>query len=328
MKKVIIDTDTGVDDAIGCALALESPELDVLAFTTSFGNVSVKLTTENTAYLMEVYGRSDIPLGKGAGRALVGSPNYADFVHGQDGVGNAGYPKATKVKPDVRNAAQMTIDIVREHPGEVTYIALGPLTNLALAMQLDPDLGDVLKSVVWMGGNVWVPGNVTPVAEADAWHDPEAAQIVLQEPRWKVTMVGLDVTDDTLLYEHELDHLKSAGPRGEYLAAMLPFYIDFYENKLEERACAMHSALTVGVVVDESIITEYEELPVQVELSGTHTRGMTIADRRLNASNGGEKQWPDTPDTKVLKDVDRTKFRSQLLSRLTGGLYDPATAAE
>ena len=214
MKKVIIDTDTGIDDALGCALALESPELNILAFTTSFGNVSVELTTENTAYLMEVYDRTDIPLGKGAGRALVGTPNYSEFVHGNNGVGNADYPKATRVKPDARNAAQMTIDIVRAQPGEVIYIALGPLTNLALAMQLDPDLADALKSVVWMGGNVWVPGNVTPVAEADAWHDPEAAQIVLQEPRWKVTMVGLDVTDDTLLFEHELDHLKSSGPRG------------------------------------------------------------------------------------------------------------------
>ena len=108
---------------------------------------------------------------------------------------------------------------------------------------------------------------------------------------------------------------------------MLPFYIDFYENKLAQRACAMHSALTVGVVVDESIITQSEELPVQVELNGTLTRGMTIADRRMNASNGVEKQWPDTPDTRILKDVDRQKFRSQLLSRLTGGTYDPTSAA-
>ncbi|MCG7625082.1 nucleoside hydrolase [Epibacterium sp. Ofav1-8] len=326
MKKVIIDTDTGIDDALGCALALESPELDILAFTSIFGNVSVELTTENTAYLMEVYDRTDIPLARGAARALVGTPNYADFVHGQDGVGNAGYPKATKVKPVEKNAAQLTVDLAHEHPGEITYIALGPLTNLALAMQIDPTLPEVLKSVVWMGGNVWVPGNVTPVAEADAWHDPEAAQIVLQEPGWKVTMVGLDVTDDTLFYESELAHLKAAGPRGEYLAAMLPFYIDFYENKLEQRACAMHSALTVGVVVDESLITEVEELPVQVELNGTHTRGMTVADRRLNASNGGEKQWPDTPDTRIVKDVNREGFRSQLLSRLTGGAYDPAKA--
>lgn len=317
--KVIVDTDTGVDDAMGCALALRSPELDVVAFTSIFGNVSVEMTTENTAYLMEVYGRTDIPLAKGAGCGLVGTPNYSPFVHGDDGVGNASFPRATKVKPVAQSAAELTVALARKHPGELTYIALGPLTNLALALALDPELPKYLPKVVWMGGNIWVPGNVTPVAEADAWHDPEGAQMVLQARGWEVTMVGLDVTDDTLLEEEHLKTLRNGPAEAQYIAAMMPFYMNFYSAKLNRYACAAHSALTVAVVADPSLITEFEMLPVQVELHGTLTRGMTVADRRNNGSNGGNPEWPNTPPTKVLKDVRRQAFVDMFMTRICNG---------
>jgi purine nucleosidase len=317
--KVIVDTDTGVDDAMGCALALRSPELDVLAFTSVFGNVSVELTTENTAYLMEVFGRSDIPLAKGAARALVGDPQFSPFVHGDDGVGNAGFDKARSVKPVKASAAALTVELARAHPGEITYIALGPLTNLALALALDGSLPTILKKIVWMGGAVYVPGNVTAVAEADAWHDPESAQMVLRQNGWKVAMVGLDVTDDTLLYQRDLDRLSAGGPQARYLAAMMPFYMNFYSKKLGEYACAAHSALTVAVVADPAIITAAEELPVQVELSGALTRGMTVADRRSNGANGGDREWK-TPLVNVLRDVDRDRFREMFLGRVGAGM--------
>ena len=314
--KVIVDTDTGVDDAMGCALALRSPELDVVAFTSVFGNVSVELTTENTAYLMEVFGREDIPLAKGAGRALVGEPNYSPFVHGDDGVGNAGFEKAQRVKPVQQSAAELTVELARAHPGEITYLALGPLTNLALALAIDPDLPKYLPRVVWMGGAVLVPGNVTPVAEADAWHDPESAQMVLQQFGWDVDMVGLDVTDDTLLEEADLNRLKAGSPQSRYIAAMMPFYMNFYYAKLGKYACAAHSALTVAVVADPDIITSSVSLPVQVELSGRLTRGMTIADRRTDGSNGGQREWSQTPLTNILTNVDRDKFRKMFLERI------------
>jgi purine nucleosidase len=314
--KVIVDTDTGVDDAMGCALALRSPELDVLAFTSVFGNVSVELTTENTAYLMEVFERTDIPLAKGAGRALVGNPNYSPFVHGDDGVGNASFDKAKTVKAVKQSAAELTVELARKFPGEVTYIALGPLTNLALALAIDPELPKYLPRVVWMGGAVFVPGNVTAVAEADAWHDPESAQMVLQQAGWKVDMVGLDVTDDTILDERDLKRLQAGSKQGKYIAAMMPFYMDFYSAKLGQYACAAHSALTVAIVADPAIITKAVELPVQVELTGKHTRGMTIADRRVNNSNGGQPEWRDTPLTNILTDVDRPRFREMFLSRI------------
>lgn len=314
--KVIVDTDTGIDDAMGCALALRSPELDVIAFTSVFGNVSVELTTENTAFLMEMFGRPDIPLAKGAGRALVGSPTYSPFVHGDDGVGNAGFDKATVVKPVKQSAAELTVELAREHPCEITYIALGPLTNLALALAIDPDLPKYLPRVVWMGGAAFVPGNVTPVAEADAWHDPESAQMILQQAGWQVDMVGLDVTDDTLLDETDLVRLQQGSDQSKYIAAMMPFYMHFYSAKLGQYACAAHSALTVAVVADPAIITKEAKYPVQVELTGRLTRGMTVADARTNNSNGGLPEWKDTPLTNILLDVDRPRFREMFLSRI------------
>ncbi|HEV2501670.1 MAG TPA: nucleoside hydrolase [Mesorhizobium sp.] len=314
--KVIVDTDTGVDDAMGCALALRSPELDVVAFTSVFGNVSVELTTENTAYLMEMFGRPEIPLARGAGRALVGSPNYSPFVHGDDGVGNAGFEKAKVVKPVRQSAAELTVELARKHPGEITFIALGPLTNLALALAIDPELPKFLPRVVWMGGAAFVPGNVTAVAEADAWHDPEGAQMVLQQAGWRVDMVGLDVTDDTLLDEADLTRLQAGSPQSRYIAAMMPFYMDFYSAKLGRYACAAHSALTVAIVADPAIVTAQEAYPVQVELSGRLTRGMTVVDRRRNNSNGGQPEWKDTPLTNIPTDVDRLRFREMFLSRI------------
>lgn len=313
--KVIVDTDTGVDDAMGCALALRSPELDVIAFTSIFGNVSVDLTTENTAYLMEVFGRPDILLAKGAGRGLVGHPTFSELVHGDDGVGNMGFPKAQVVKPVAKSAAELTVELARAHPGEVTYIALGPLTNLALALAIDPDLPSVLKRVVWMGGVVFGPGNVTPVAEADALHDPEGAQMVLQQPGWQVDMVGLDVTDNTILNADDLARLQAGSAPSRYIAAIMPFYMNFYSAQLGQYACAAHSALTVAIVADPAIITASVNLPVQVELAGRHTRGMTVVDRRPTGAEAAP-DWVNTPLTRVLTDVDRPRFRQMFLERI------------
>lgn len=315
--KVIVDTDTGIDDAMGCVLALKSPELDVLAFTSIFGNVSVDKTTENTAYLMELLRREDIPLAIGAAAGLVGTPTFSEFVHGEDGVGNAGLPKATRVRPLEMSAAELMVSLCRAHPGEVTIIALGPLTNVALALSIDPRLPRLCPRVVWMGGVVYSHGNVTPVAEADAWHDPEAAQMVLQQT-WRVEMIGLDVTDRCILRAADHQLLASASaPEALYVARIMPFYMDFYSRRLGERACAAHSALTVAIVAQPALVEASEDLPIQVELNGRVTRGMTVADRRPGAGNGGGvREWPTTPLTYVPTKVANEAFREMFLRRL------------
>lgn len=317
--KVIVDTDTGIDDAMGCVLALKSPELDVLAMTSVFGNVSVELTTENTAYLLELLDRTDIPLAEGAGRGLVGKPSFAPYVHGDDGVGNANFPKATKVKLDGRSAAQLIVDVCRANPGEVTIVALGPLTNVALALAIEPRLAEICPRVVWMGGVVYAKGNVTPVAEADAWHDPEGAQMVLTQPGWRVEMVGLDVTEPCVIRQEHLDRLlASPAPAAQYVAKITPFYMDFYAKVLGEYACAVHSALTVALVAQPELVLGSVDLPIQVELHGSITRGMTVADRRLGASNGGSgTAWGEVPLTNVPTKIDEDAFRTMFMDRLT-----------
>jgi purine nucleosidase len=315
--KVIIDTDTGIDDAMGCVLALQSPELEILGFTSVFGNVSVDLTTANTAILLEQLGRCEIPLARGAACNLLGMPvSFNPEVHGADGVGNAGLGHPTRVFPSPESAAEFIIASARKQPGLITFIALGPLTNLALALALDPGLPSFLTKVVWMGGAIDKPGNVSPVAEADALHDPEAAQVVLQAP-WAVRMVPLDVTDNTLFHRHHLERVQRAGtPAARYVARIMPFYMDFYSTLLGEYACASHSPLTVATVALPQIVTAGTRLPINVETRGEWTRGMTVADRRAGRTSGGRRQWMAASVIEVVTDVDRDLFRETFLARL------------
>lgn len=315
-KKVIIDTDTGIDDAMGCVLALQSPELDILGLTSVFGNVDVESTTRNTAALLEACHRTEVGLAKGAARGFVGKPHFNPEIHGDDGVGNANFPTPTLAAMDV-TAAQFIIDMARKYPGEVTFIGLGPLTNVALAFLLEPDLPNLLPNIVWMGGAVYMPGNVTPVAEADAAHDPESAEMVLTESGWKVTMVSLDVTDNTLFRAEDMARLDMAEtPTAKYLQKIIPFYMDFYSPILGERACAMHSALTIGVVAKPELILKTEHLPMCVELNGTATRGMTVADRRPGRTTSDNRNWMKSRDVCLVRDVDRKVFVELFLDRV------------
>jgi purine nucleosidase len=306
---VIIDTDTGIDDAMGCVLALVRPELSVVGMTSVFGNTTVENTTRNTATLLEQLERRDVALARGAARGFVGTPRFNPEIHGADGVGDAGFPDPVSVYVEPVPAAQFIVETARSHPGKLTFIALGPLTNLALALLLEPELPKLLPRIVWMGGAVRMPGNVSPVAEADALHDPEAAQLVL-DAGWKVQLVSLDVTDDTLLEQTGLERLqRSAAP-----SRIVPFYMDFYSPLLGKRACAMHSALTVGIVARPELIVQQEELPLAIELNRGLTRGMTVADRRPGRQYSPNREWMRAPLVSVVTEVDRSSFAEMFLT--------------
>jgi uridine nucleosidase len=182
-QKIIIDTDPGIDDTLAIFLALRSPEVQVLGLTTIFGNGSTHLMTTNALRLLEIAERADIPVVHGADDPLFGL--YEDpptFVHGDDGQGNLFLAPPQSAPLDV-SAANFIVQQVMAHPGQVTLLAVGPLTNLALALRLQPGIAEAVKAVVVMGGNATVPGNATPAAEANIYKDPEAADIVFGDER-------------------------------------------------------------------------------------------------------------------------------------------------
>ena len=198
LHKVIFDTDPGVDDAMALYYALAHPDLDVVGITTTFGNVTVEQASANALYLCALAGRN-IPVAQGADRPLVKTAEPPpDFIHGADGLGNLPQRLPLAGQIDARSAAQFIVDMARQYPGEITLVAVGPLGNLAAALELEPTLPQLVREVVLMGGTVIESGNVSPVAEANIWNGPHAADIVFTAG-WELTMVGLDVTHQVIV---------------------------------------------------------------------------------------------------------------------------------
>jgi purine nucleosidase len=313
-RRVILDTDTGIDDAVAVVLAVADPRLDVVAVTTVFGNADVEHTTANTLTLLDRMDAREVPVARGAAAGLVGTPTFAPMVHGANGVGDVEFG-APALRTVSDSAAELIVRTVRQDPGQITVVALGPLTNLALAFAIDPGLPALIDEVVWMGGALDITGNVTPVAEADALHDPEGADLVLAAD-CRVTIVGLDVTTRALLDVAGLERMERVGTAGaEYLARILPYYFDFYERRLGVRECAMHSALTVAIAADPGLVNAAVTAPAAIELSGERTRGMLVVDRRTDM----RAPWTvGRRDTSVVLDADVSGFMAQMLDLVCG----------
>ncbi|WP_210546515.1 nucleoside hydrolase [Rhodoferax sp. PAMC 29310] len=230
-RKVIFDTDPGVDDAMALYFALAHPEIEVVGITTTFGNVSVDQAATNALYLTEIAKRA-IPVTKGVKLPWC-KPGEAppDFIHGRDGLGNLPSREGMANQLDPRSSAQFIVDMARAHPGEITLVAVGPLGNLSTALKLAPELPTLLKEVIIMGGTISEAGNVSPVAEANIWNDPHAADQVFTAG-WKLTMVGLDVTHQVILplsmFKRIADHHHHVAT--DVLHHAVSFYVDFYSN--------------------------------------------------------------------------------------------------
>ncbi|MEP4889023.1 MAG: nucleoside hydrolase [Aliiglaciecola sp.] len=250
--KIILDTDPGIDDAMAIFFAFQSPDIEVLGLTTVYGNVPVTMSAQNALTLCELADQ-DIPVTKGVGMPWVGPESgYAHFVHGDDGFGNIDFP-ASKRELDPRSSAQYIVDMARQHPGEITLVAIGPLGNLALALRLEPELPNLVKGVVIMGGAAFVKGNVTPVAEANIWNDAHAAEIVFAAP-WDLKMFGLDVTNDVPFTLDFLDELETKNPKlGGFVKKSSQFYVDFYSQDRDDRVCFFHDAMPLAYLVDPSL---------------------------------------------------------------------------
>ncbi|MBW4439439.1 MAG: nucleoside hydrolase [Pleurocapsa minor GSE-CHR-MK-17-07R] len=266
-RKIIIDTDPGIDDALAIFYALAAPELEILGLTTVFGNGSTQMSTANALHLLEIAGRTDIPVAHGAERPMgMAFQGGAPQVHGADAQGNLFLP-APAGKPVSMHAAQFIIDQVMAAPGEITLVPLAPLTNIALAFLLKPDLPQYIREIVLMGGAAFVPGNITPAAEANIWNDPEAADIVFGAD-CNIVMIGLDVTEHLFLPGSRLEQFASLGnPRADHLARILPCYRDFHVRQLGLDGIHVHDSSTISYLLRPDLFT-LEGHPVRVELTG------------------------------------------------------------
>jgi inosine-uridine nucleoside N-ribohydrolase len=251
---IIIDTDPGVDDAQAIAIALLHPEIDLLGLTTTYGNVDVETATHNALLLSELAGK-DIPVAQGAAAPLVKARHPAPVhIHGTNGLGDMELP-AVKGKAEARSAAQFIVDTVNQRPGEITLVSVGPVGNLAAALQLDPSMVDKVKQVVTMGGSIREGGNVTPVAEANMFNDPHAASRVLTAG-WPLTLVGLDVTHRCVLTQAHMDRIEAShGMLGQVLAGSYAFYRDFYREFLGIDGCCPHDSCALAWLLRPELFT-------------------------------------------------------------------------
>ena len=227
-KKVIIDTDPGTDDALAIMLALNSPELDVRALTVVPGNVTAAQGLDNALRMVSLANRCDVIVAGGAQHPLFQKLITAEFWHGKNGLGNVELPPS-KCKADARWGPDLIIEMVHAAPHEITLVPIGPLTNIALAIQKDPSIIPLVKEVILMGGSI-TGGNVNAAAEANIYNDPEAAQIVFQAG-WPLTMVGLDVGNKTMFSRKQLDQLaKTHGPVNDFIYQVAKFLIALGEK--------------------------------------------------------------------------------------------------
>ena len=289
MIPLILDVDTGIDDAFGLLYALSRPDVRLLGVAAVAGNVSLAKAARNTRAVLALAGRPDIPVWPGAAAPLLGHVGDASDIHGDSGLGHAVLPEPPPAAP-APHAIDAILAAAREHEGRLVLVATGPLTNIALAVARDPDLPRRLARFVVMGGAFSVGGNVTAAAEFNIWHDPEAARMVCrafsEAGAAPTILVGLDVTRQCLVSEADLEALAAAcadAPNGPALTGFLRdaarHYFDLMQSRGRPRALVMHDPLAVAVALDPSLVAT-RALPVDVETRGELTRGQTIADFR------------------------------------------------
>jgi inosine-uridine nucleoside N-ribohydrolase len=321
-KKIIFDTDPGSDDALALMLALNSPELDVRAITVVPGNVTAEMGLENALRMVSLANRCDIPVAAGAKHPLFQKLITAEFWHGKNGLANVELPPS-KCKVDSRFGPDLIIQLVHESPHEITLVPVGPLTNIALALEKDPSIVPLVKEVILMGGSI-SGGNVNAAAEANIYNDPEAAQIVFQAG-WPVTMVGLEVGDKAMFTRKHLDQLSQThGPINDFIAAVLKYLVDL-SAQFGEAGTPMYDPSAVAVAIDATLV-KTQEMHVDVETRGEFTRGETVGNRRgyieRNVLRGDryviEGADKVAPNAKVCVDVDADRFLQLFLSRIRG----------
>ncbi|MGI5503164.1 nucleoside hydrolase [Lentzea sp. CA-135723] len=310
--RIIVDADPGIDDALALYYLRAQADTEIVAIGTVHGNVPVEQATANALRLVERLGL-DVPVAMGAAKPLAQPLRTAEDVHGQDGLGGYAGDEAEVVRTD-ESAAEQIAGLARRNPGTLSLLAIGPLTNVALALQIEPRLPELLGKVVVMGGALNVPGNITSHAEANFWHDPEAADLVLAAGFEDLTIVGLDVTMASHAPQEWLDAL----PQDCYPRQILGFYADFYGSFLGKKGFVPHDPLAAAILTRPELAS-YHEDRFAIELTGRYTRGKIVADQRFLAPGSpfGRDVTPERTPAKYATEADHATFLDQLRHAVT-----------
>ena len=288
--RIVIDTDPGVDDAHAIMMALAYPEVHIEALTTVAGNVPLERTTANALTILDIYER-DIPVYEGCSQAIIGHDEDASHVHGEDGLGNSNYPASAR-QSELEHAVNALVRMANNSPGDLTLVAIGPLTNVAMATRLDPSLPEKYKRLVVMGGAIRAMGNTKNVsAEFNLYTDPEAGAIVFDA--WK--NVALVSWETTMAYPFSADQIDALGSkdnaRSEFFNRITQNTVKFIQERLGRKLLFAPDPLAVAVALEPDIVTKSEKHFVQVEMRGEHTRGQTTVD------------WSDTTGEDINADI-------------------------
>ncbi len=268
-RKIILDTDPGIDDSLAILFALQSPELEVVGLTTVFGNADVQQTTLNVLRVLEVAGRADLPVAAGAAAPLARPRlDRGRLIHGDDGLGNVSSDLPPVLRQPVSQpAAEFIVQTALSQLGEITLVAIGPLTNLALALQLEPRLAAAVPRVVVMGSAAFTPSNDSPVAEVNVYHDPEAATCVFAAG-WPLTLVGLDVAQRTVMSQAFFNELTAhRNPLTNFIARIVPFYLASYRRRYGLAGVYTHDPSAIAYAIDPSLFRT-ERLPATSSFEG------------------------------------------------------------
>jgi purine nucleosidase len=321
---LILDVDTGVDDALALLYAVASPEVELVDATTVMGNVTVEQATRNTLAVLEAAGLPDVEVATGASHPLAREHVAFPVVHGEGGLGRA-EPPEPRGAPSERTATEAIVATTHERPGEVLLVATGPLTNVALALREEPLLPRLLGGFALMGGAFARGGNVTPAAEANIWVDPLAAAEVFRafsgaDERQLPICVGLDVTERAVMRHPDLEAVCEPAPTSalaRLIEGAVSFYMDFYAAVVGEDGCRLHDPLAVAIAIDPSL-ARLETTRVEVETDGRWTMGETVADLTGIRGSPWPVGWEPEANARVALDVDEELFMKRFVERVRG----------
>jgi len=305
-KRILIDTDPGIDDALAILLALASPEVTMEGITTIHGNCSVDQATINALSILELAEAKEVPVAMGFPLPLVQPSLLAAETHGDTGLGYAKLPEP-RGRPEVRHGSDFLIEKIMSNPGEITLVAIGPLTNVAFAIRKEPRIVEAVREVIVMGGAIRYPGNASPLAEYNVFVDPHAAHVVYHSGI-PITLVPLDVTYQCILTPDDVKRLQKNPSRiSRFIDDSTRFYMEFHDEYQQIHGCAINDPLALALTFAPELC-DYQELYVDVDISGGISMGKTFAD-----FHGLAKK---RPNMKVALSVRARDFMELFLERM------------